>query len=58
MASHAAPTAQSPPIPAGLSRDQLLEIYRYLRLTRTLEERLTALYRQSRVVGGLFRSLG
>src|SRR6059036_4135770 len=58
MASHAAPTAQSPPIPAGLSRDQLLEIYRYLRLTRTLEERLTALYRQSKVVGGLFRSLG
>src|SRR6059036_1715517 len=58
MASHAAPTAQSPPIPAGLSRDQLLEIYRYLRLTRTLEERLTALYRQSKVIGGLFRSLG
>src|SRR5206468_2951378 len=37
---------------------QLLEIYRYLRLTRTLEERLTALYRQSKVIGGLFRSLG
>lgn len=45
-------------MPAGLTRDQLLEIYRYLRLTRTLEERLTALYRQSKVVGGLFRSLG
>src|SRR3989441_10726099 len=58
MASHAAPTAQSPTIPAGLSRDQLLEIYRYLRLTRTLEERLVALYRQSKVIGGLFRSLG
>ena len=58
MASRTAPATQSPAIPAGLSRDQLLEIYRYLRLTRTLEERLTALYRQSRVVGGLFRSLG
>src|SRR2546427_10675634 len=58
MASRTAPATQSPPIPAGLSRDQLLEIYRYLRLTRTLEERLTALYRQSKVVGGLFRSLG
>ncbi len=58
MASRAAPTTQSPPIPAGLSREQLLEIYRYLRLTRTLEERLTALYRQSKVIGGLFRSLG
>lgn len=60
MTSRAAPAppAQSPAIPAGLSRDQLLEIYRYLRLTRTLEERLTALYRQSKVIGGLFRSLG
>ena len=27
-------------------------------LTRTLEERLVALYRQTKVVGGLFRSLG
>lgn len=54
----AASSIQSPPTPAGLSRDQLLEIYRYLRLTRTLEERLTALYRQSKVIGGLFRSLG
>ncbi len=58
MASRAAPTTQSPPVPAGLTRDQLLHIYRYLRLTRTLEERLVALYRQSKVIGGLFRSLG
>src|SRR2546425_738460 len=58
MPSRAAPTTQAPPIPAGLTRDQLLEIYYYLRLTRTLEERLAALYRQSKVIGGLFRSLG
>ena len=58
MASRAAPTRESPPIPAGLARGQLLEMYRFLRLTRTLEERLTALYRQSKVIGGLFRSLG
>ncbi|HVH69175.1 MAG TPA: thiamine pyrophosphate-dependent dehydrogenase E1 component subunit alpha [Gemmatimonadales bacterium] len=64
MVSRAAPVTPSPqatpspPIPAGLTRSQLLEIYRYLRLTRTLEERLTALYRQSKVIGGLFRSLG
>ena len=58
MASRAAPTTQSPPLPASLTRDQLLDIYRYLRLTRTLEERLVALYRQSKVIGGLFRSLG
>lgn len=45
-------------IPAGLTRDQLLALYRWMRLTRTLEERLVALYRQTKVVGGLFRSLG
>jgi TPP-dependent pyruvate/acetoin dehydrogenase alpha subunit len=44
--------------PFGLSRDQLLELYYWMRLTRTLEERLVALYRQTKVVGGLFRSLG
>ena len=44
--------------PAGLSREQLLELYYWMRLTRTLEERLVALYRQTKVIGGLFRSLG
>jgi len=44
--------------PAGLSRAQLLELYYWMRLTRTLEERLVALYRQTKIVGGLFRSLG
>ena len=42
----------------GLSRDQKLELYYYMRLTRSLEERLVNLYRQTKVVGGLFRSLG
>ncbi len=42
----------------GLSRDQLLELYYFMRLTRSLEERLVNLYRQTKVVGGLFRSLG
>src|SRR5213593_567766 len=46
------------PSGAALSTDQLLEIYYYLRLPRTLEERLVALYRQTKVIGGLFRSLG
>lgn len=50
--------AASPPIPAGLTRPQLHELYRYMRLTRSLEERLVNLYRQTKVVGGLFRSLG
>lgn len=42
----------------SLTRDQLLEIYYFMRLTRSLEERLVNLYRQTKVVGGLFRSLG
>src|SRR4051812_13333920 len=46
------------PHPATLARDQLLDLYYWMRLTRTLEERLVALYRQTKVVGGLFRSLG
>ncbi|HEX8171452.1 MAG TPA: thiamine pyrophosphate-dependent dehydrogenase E1 component subunit alpha [Thermoanaerobaculia bacterium] len=42
----------------GLTTEQLLEIDYYLRLTRTLEERLVALFRQAKVIGGLYRSLG
>src|SRR5882762_6925017 len=57
-AASAIPATQPTALPAGLTREQLLEIYYYLRLTRTLEERLVALYRQSKVIGGLFRSLG
>jgi pyruvate dehydrogenase E1 component alpha subunit/2-oxoisovalerate dehydrogenase E1 component alpha subunit len=54
----AASTQTAPPIPHGLEREQLLELYRFARLTRSLEERLVNLFRQSKVVGGLFRSLG
>ena len=42
----------------GLTRENRLELYYYMRLTRSLEERLVNLYRQTKVVGGLFRSLG
>ena len=42
----------------SLTRDQLLEMYYYVRLTRDVEERLAILYRQNKVVGGLYRSLG
>jgi len=41
-----------------LTRDQKIELYYWMRLTRSLEERLVNLYRQTKVVGGLFRSLG
>jgi pyruvate dehydrogenase E1 component alpha subunit/2-oxoisovalerate dehydrogenase E1 component alpha subunit len=42
----------------ALKTPQLLELYRYLKLTRLVEERLVNLYRQTKVVGGVFRSLG
>src|SRR6185295_2897511 len=42
----------------GLNPEQYLELYRYLKLTRLVEERLVNLYRQTKVVGGVFRSLG
>jgi TPP-dependent pyruvate/acetoin dehydrogenase alpha subunit len=41
-----------------LKTEQMLEIYRYLKLTRLVEERLVNLSRQTKVVGGVFRSLG
>jgi pyruvate dehydrogenase E1 component alpha subunit/2-oxoisovalerate dehydrogenase E1 component alpha subunit len=41
-----------------LSREQKVELYYWMRLTRSLEEKLVNLYRQTKVVGGLFRSLG
>ncbi len=50
--------ASDPAVRADLSRDQLLDLYYWMRLTRLLEERLVNLYRQTKVVGGLFRSLG
>lgn len=46
------------PPAAELPKAQLLEIYGYLKLNRTVEEKLTNLYRQGQVVGGLYRSLG
>src|SRR4051812_14477232 len=52
------PSSNLVPPSSSLSRDQLLDLYYWMRLTRTLEERLVALYRQTKVVGGLFRSLG
>ena len=59
----AAARRQAPPLPpsglpAGLAREQLVELYYFMRLTRSLEERLVNLYRQGKVIGGLFRSLG
>lgn len=42
----------------GITRDDLLRTFRFLVLTRALEERLDALVRQGHVIGSLYRSLG
>jgi TPP-dependent pyruvate/acetoin dehydrogenase alpha subunit len=52
------PAKRAAAIPHGLGRDELLEMYRLVRLTRSLEEKLELLFKQSKVIGGLFRSLG
>lgn len=43
---------------AGLNAPQLGELFQYLYETRRLEEHLVALFRQNKVVGGIYRSLG
>lgn len=42
----------------SLTHPQMLELYRFLKLTRLVEERIVNLYRQTKVVGGVYRSLG
>ena len=41
-----------------LTREQHLELYYYMKLNRVLEDRLVILFRQNKVVGGLYSSLG
>jgi len=41
-----------------IKRADLLQMYYYLRLTRALEDRVTALYRQGRIMGGVYTSNG
>jgi TPP-dependent pyruvate/acetoin dehydrogenase alpha subunit len=52
------PTPGKPMRNPGLSRKQLLEIHRLLCLNRMVEDRLSALYRQGQIHGGLYSSLG
>lgn len=46
------------PADLDLSRRQLLDLYWFMLLNRRLEERIVNLYRQGKVVGGVYRSLG
>jgi TPP-dependent pyruvate/acetoin dehydrogenase alpha subunit len=41
-----------------LSREKRVELYRFMRLNRAVEERLVHLYRQGKILGGFYRSLG
>lgn len=41
-----------------LTRDQHLELYYYMKLNRMLDEQLVRLFRQNKVVGGLYSNLG
>ncbi|MBI5493629.1 MAG: thiamine pyrophosphate-dependent dehydrogenase E1 component subunit alpha [Deltaproteobacteria bacterium] len=55
----AEPTAgQKPYDPLAFSSQELRDLYWFMNLNRLLEERLTVLYRQGQIVGGLYRSLG
>ncbi|MGH7589570.1 MAG: thiamine pyrophosphate-dependent dehydrogenase E1 component subunit alpha [Gemmatimonadota bacterium] len=46
------------PADLDLERAQHLDLYWFMLLNRRLEERLVNLYRQGKVVGGVYRSLG
>src|ERR1700757_3257145 len=41
-----------------LSRQQYLDLYYYMRLNREVEDTMTRLFRQNKIVGGLYSSLG
>ncbi len=41
-----------------LTREQQLELYYYMKLNRQLEEQMVKLFRQNKIVGGLYSSLG
>jgi pyruvate dehydrogenase E1 component alpha subunit/2-oxoisovalerate dehydrogenase E1 component alpha subunit len=44
--------------PQTLTREQHLDLYYYMQLNRQLEERMVRLFRQNKIVGGLYSSLG
>src|ERR1700726_4537731 len=46
------------PVSTKLAREQQLELYYYMRLNRQLEDRMVRLFRQNKIVGGLYSSLG
>jgi len=51
-------TAMTKQMPKELTRQQYLDLYYYLRLNRAVEETMVKLFRQNKIVGGLYSSLG
>src|SRR2546429_2131271 len=45
-------------MPRELTRQQYLDLYYYMRLNRAVEETMVKLFRQNKIVGGLYSSLG
>ena len=45
-------------LPATLTNEQRIELYRWMRLTRTLDDRIVAMWKQGRGVGGTFSGKG
>ena len=52
------PVSETSPKAAKLSRQQYLDLYYYMRLNREVEDTMTRLFRQNKIVGGLYASLG
>src|SRR6202158_4392264 len=46
------------PAKLTITREQHLELYYYMKLNRMLEEAMVNLFRQNKIVGGLYSSLG
>jgi TPP-dependent pyruvate/acetoin dehydrogenase alpha subunit len=51
-------TAMTKQMPKTLTRQQYLDLYYWMRLNRAVEETMVKLFRQNKIVGGLYSSLG
>src|SRR5271165_4721878 len=49
---------ETPMSASKLTREQYLDLYYYMQLNRQLEDRMVRLFRQNKIVGGLYSSLG
>lgn len=60
MAKQSTSKAYRITVPKGLdlTDGQMMELYRYMLMNRRIEDKLSILYRQSKIVGGLYSSLG